>query len=114
VLDYDSLLTQGHSTDVAVQTLRSRAGRFGTALIEKFAHHVGAGSGQTEARQIPLQAVAPGMIIMQDVRTHLGTLLVPRGFEVSRSFLERIRNFGPELLNEIVRVQVPAPTTAGL
>jgi len=41
---------------------------------------------------------------MQDVRTHVGTLLVARGFEVSSTFLERIQNFGPDLLGERVKV----------
>jgi len=50
--------------------------------------------------------VQPGMIIMQDVRTQMGTLLVARGFEVTSVFLERARNFGPDLLNESVRVMV--------
>jgi hypothetical protein len=69
VQEYDTLITQGHSVDVAVQL---------------------------------------GMVIMQDVRTHQGTLLVPRGFEVTSLFLERIGNFGPGLLSEIVKVMVPA------
>jgi response regulator RpfG family c-di-GMP phosphodiesterase len=107
VLEYDVLLTQGHSTDVAVQTLRRRTSRFGETLIEKFAYHLGAGSGKAEAREMPLRAVQPGMIIMQDIRTHQGTLLVARGFEVSNTFLERSRNFGSELLNEVVKVQIP-------
>ncbi len=46
--------------------------------------------------------------MMQDVYTHLGTLLVPRGFEVTGSFLERMRNFGGNLLAEEVKVLVPA------
>src|SRR5215472_4728797 len=37
ILDYDTLVTQGQTTNVAVQTLRSRAGRFGESLVEKFA-----------------------------------------------------------------------------
>jgi hypothetical protein len=55
------------------------------------------------------------MVIMQDVRTHQGTLLVPRGFEVTSLFLERIGNFGPELLSETVKVMVPAamPVASG-
>jgi hypothetical protein len=48
------------------------------------------------------------MIIMQDVRTHMGTLLVARGFEATSLFLERARNFGPDLLNESVKVLVRA------
>jgi CheY-like chemotaxis protein len=111
-LEYDSLVTQGHSVDVAVQTLRLRASRFGADLIEQFATHIGARSGKTEAREVALRAVQPGMIIMQDVRTHMGTLLVARGFEVSSTFLERIRNFGPDLQNETVKVLVPPAKTS--
>jgi response regulator RpfG family c-di-GMP phosphodiesterase len=108
VLEYDTLITQGNSVDIAIQTLRKRASRYTTELIEQFGKEVGAGSGQDEAREMALRAVQPGMIIMQDVRTHLGTLLVPRGFEVTALFLERIGNFGPEMLAESVRVLVPA------
>jgi response regulator RpfG family c-di-GMP phosphodiesterase len=108
VLEYDTLITQGHSVDVAVQTLRRRASRFTAELIEQFGRHLGAGSGKDEAREIPLKAIQPGMVIMQDIRTHLGTLLVPRGFEVTSLFLERARNFGPELLAEPIKVMVPA------
>ena len=61
---------------------------------------------------LPLKAVQPGMVIMQDVRTQMGTLLVPRGFEVTGLFLERSRNFGPELLAENVKVMVPAAKAA--
>ena len=112
VLEYDGLLTHGHSTDVAMQTLRRRASRFGAQLIEQFAKHVGAGASGDELREMALRGVQPGMVIMQDVRTHMGTLLVPRGFEVSITFLERIRNFGPDLMNETVRVLVPAAKAA--
>lgn len=109
VLEYDVLNTQGHSVDVAVQTLRRRGPRYTEALIEQFAQFLGAGSGKSEARQIPLKAVQPGMVIMQDIRTQMGTLLVPRGFEVTGLFLDRSRSFGPELLEELVRVVIPAP-----
>jgi len=50
---------------------------------------------------------------MQDVRTQMGTLLVPHGFEVTSLFLERSRNFGPDLLDEIIKVVVPAPAPVG-
>jgi response regulator RpfG family c-di-GMP phosphodiesterase len=108
ILEYDTLITQGHSVDVAIQTLRRRAPRFTEELIEQFGKHLGAGSGKDEARVVLLKAVQPGMVIMQDIRTHLGTLLVPRGFEVTSLFVERARNFGPELLAEPVKVVVPA------
>jgi hypothetical protein len=51
---------------------------------------------------------------MQDVRTHQGTLLVARGFEVTQLFIDRSRNFGPELLGETVKVMVPAAKAVAL
>jgi len=108
VLEYDTLVTQGHAVDIAIQTLRARASRFGESLIDQFATHVGARSSIKELREMPLRVVQPGMTIMQDIRTHMGTLLVARGFEVTGLFLERARNFGPDLLNESVRVLVDA------
>jgi len=108
VLEYDTLVTQGHAVDIAIQTLRARASRFGASLIDQFATHVGARSSIKELREMPLRVVQPGMTIMQDIRTHMGTLLVARGFEVTGLFLERARNFGPDLLNESVRVLVDA------
>ena len=108
VLEYDALIAQGHAANVTMQTLRGRTGRFGETLVEQFSSHVGAGVSTDELRDMPLRIVQPGMIIMQDVRTHMGTLLVTRGFEVTSLFLERARNFGPDLLNESVKVLVRA------
>lgn len=103
-LEYDAYIAQGHSVEVAVQTLRGKAERYGAELIEQFARHLGAGASVRVVREIPLRAVQPGMVIMQDLRTHMGTLLVPRGFEVTPTFLERIRNYGPDLLAEKIKV----------
>lgn len=112
VLDYDTLVSQGHASDVAIQTLRSKAARYGDGLLEKFATLLGAASGMNEQRQMPLKMVQPGMIILQDLRTSMGTLLVPRGFEVSEPFLQRLSNFGSALLDEKIEVLIPAPKAA--
>jgi len=106
VLSYDALIAQDHSPGVAVQTLRSRASRFGERLIDQLAQQVGASAGSAVVREMPLRSVQPGMTFMQDVRTSTGTLLVPRGFEVTQLFLEKMRNFGADLLNQTVKVLV--------
>lgn len=113
VLEYDTLVTQGNSSDVVIQTLRAKAGRYGEAAIEKLAALVGAGAATSELRVMPLRLVTPGMTIMQDLHTHMGTLLVPRGFEITESFLERMRNFGSSVLTEEVKVLVPAASAIG-
>ena len=52
-----------------------------------------------------------GMVFMDDFYTHVGTLLVPKGFEVTEAFLERARNFGPGILQDKVRVLAPAKSS---
>jgi response regulator RpfG family c-di-GMP phosphodiesterase len=106
-LEYDALIARGQSMEAAVKALRDRPGRFGAALIEKFATHLGAGAPPSDCRMLPLHTVRPGMIMQQDVRTHSGTLIVPRGFEVTLAFLEKVANFGPELMAEKIEVRVP-------
>jgi response regulator RpfG family c-di-GMP phosphodiesterase len=113
VLDYDSIVTQGHNCDVAMQTIRGKAGRYGESLIEKFAKLTGASSGTSEVHEMPLRFVQPGMTIMEDLRTHTGTLLVPRGFEITPTFLERLHNFGSGMLAEKIKVLVPAAKAVG-
>ena len=113
VTDFDALTSQGNSPDTAVQMLRGREDRYGAELVQEFATHLGAGSGEMQVVEMVLRLVRPGMTILQDIRTYMGTLLVPRGFEVTERFIERMPNFGPELLNEKVQVRIPASRAGG-
>jgi len=103
VLDYDGLVAQGHSASVALQTLRSNK-LHDEEMLTKLGNMLGAGTAAEEIRTIPLRLVKPGMVILDDLRSHMGTLLVPKGFEVTEAFLERMRNFGSGILQENVRV----------
>jgi len=111
-LDYDSLSARGQDTELAIQTIRTKAQRYGESLTDSFAGFVGAASQTKVMRQIPLGMVQPGMTIAEDVRTNLGTLLIARGFEVSPLFLDRLRNLGSSVLAEQVKVLVPTSTAA--
>lgn len=106
VTDYYDLHSQGQSASAAITRLRGRGARYGVELVERFTDYLGPEQAlqQSSARKIPLRSVRAGMIILQDVRTQMGTLLVPNGFEVTPIFLERMRHFGPELLSELVAV----------
>jgi response regulator RpfG family c-di-GMP phosphodiesterase len=108
VLEYDTLVTQGHSADVAMQSIRGKIPRYGEALVAKFATLTGAASGTAEIREMQLRHVQSGMTMMHDLHTHMGTLLIPRGFEITGTFLERLHNFGASILDEQVKVLVPA------
>jgi CheY-like chemotaxis protein len=104
VLEYDAQIAQGHSAEVALAAVRAQPGRFAHNLLENLESIVGLKDGALEVKDVPVGRLTPGMVFMDDLRTQIGTLLVPKGFEVTETFLERARNFGPGILQEKVRV----------
>jgi len=108
VLEYDAQIAQGHSPNVALSSVRAHSARFDSKLIENLESLVGLAAGTPEMREVPVGRLTAGMVFMDDLYTQIGTLLVPKGFEVSETFLERARNFGPGILQEKVRVLAPA------
>jgi hypothetical protein len=53
-----------------------------------------------------LNRVSAGMVLVGEVRTETGALLVPAHFEVTASFLERLQNFPAGVGDRLVRVNV--------
>ena len=104
VLEYDAQIARGHSPEVALSSVRAQPGQFESKLIENLESLVGLSAGAPEVKEVAVGRVAPGMVFMDDLYTQIGTLLVPKGFEVTEAFLERARNFGPGILQEKVRV----------
>ena len=108
VLEYDARIAQAHSAEVAVSAIRAQSGRFDAKLVEHLERLVGLADGAREVMEVQVDRLTPGMVFMDDLFTQIGTLLVPKGFEVSETFLERARNFGPGILQEKVRVTAAA------
>jgi response regulator RpfG family c-di-GMP phosphodiesterase len=104
VLDYDTQIAQGRSVADATATLRAMNARHDPAYLEKLEIIVGAGAGTAKVSEVLIGRLTPGMVFMDDLRTAVGALLVPKGFEVTEIFLERARNFGPAMLQEKIRV----------
>ena len=112
VLEYDAQVVQGHSASAALSSIRAHAGRFDAKLVENLASLLTVAAGTPEVQDIAVGRLTPGMVFMDDLYTQIGTLLVPKGFEVTETFLERARNFGPGILQEKVRVMAPARSGA--
>ena len=104
VLEYDFHLAQGLNPRKAIDVLRAQALRQDSTLLECLEAMVGAAVDAQEIKEVSVGRVTPGMVFLDDLRTSVGTLLVPKGFEVTETFLERLRNFGPAILQENVRV----------
>jgi hypothetical protein len=106
VLEFDALISRGESPETAIATLGARWGPKNSSMLAHLAALQGMTDSGPQLREIRLREVVPGMILMDDLRTDLGTLLVSRGYEISHSFIDRMRNFGPGLLEEPVRVRI--------
>jgi response regulator RpfG family c-di-GMP phosphodiesterase len=106
VLDYDTLIAQGRPVPEAIAAMRAQTSRHDGKLIERLELLVGALVSAQQLSEVTVGDVIPGMVFMDDLRTNVGTLLVPKGFEVTETFMERLRNFGPSILQERVRVMI--------
>ena len=112
-LEFDALVSRGEDAATAIATLRARSDAKSAPLLSHLAALQNTVDAQTQVREVRLCDVVPGMILMDDLRTDLGTLLVSKGYEVTENFIHRMRNFGAGLLAEKVRVSRPAlPSTS--
>jgi CheY-like chemotaxis protein len=98
--DADVLEHTGTPLAVAIGQLEKRKDRYGERAVAALASS-GVG-GKIEL--MPLTEVREGMVFADDVRTEHGTLLVPRGFEVTQSFLARARAYRHGYVIEPLRV----------
>jgi CheY-like chemotaxis protein len=98
--DADVLESTGTPLAVALGQLEKRKDRYGDKAVAALASS-GLG-GKIELMQ--LTEVREGMVFADDVRTEHGTLLVPRGFEVTQSFLARARAYRHGYVIEPLRV----------
>jgi CheY-like chemotaxis protein len=103
--DYDDLLSRGESPDGALTTMRARDG-YDPEVLEALAAMLVSCAGTHDVRLLAIGALQPGMLVADDVKMATGTLLVPRGYEVTAAFIERARNFPPGSVAEPIRVVI--------
>jgi CheY-like chemotaxis protein len=106
-LEYDAHTACGLSPAESIVRIRANPSRHETALIDCLEALLGAGEGSEEISEVAVGRVALGMVFKDDLRTSVGAVLIPKGFEVTEAFLERMRNFGPSILQERIRVAAP-------
>lgn len=106
-LDFDAMDLEAHPTEVVIATLRSRSGRYDPAVLAALDTIRGRGGVVREIREIPVSSLREGMVIAADLRLVNGALLIARGFEVTQSLVERIRNLRVGNIMSPVRVYMP-------
>lgn len=101
---------RGDSIAIALAELRAHFGD--TDLIEAIEAIKGEQSQEVEVRAVPVRQLRAGMTLCDDLLTQSGQRLVPRGYEINASLVERIRNLRPDALRGPVRVVLPRDATA--
>ena len=104
ILEYDVLIARGMTHDSVCDQLCARTGRFGPKLVSQLDACIVSSEERQRSAEIPLGQVMPGMILLEELRNPAGVLLVPKGFEVTKTFLDRLSNIAPELLQTSIRV----------
>ncbi len=90
--DYDQLEDAVGSRQDILRTLASRAGTYDPRILGVLDDLL-VGIDEEGSRPIRLIDIHPGMVVMQDIKTSSGTLLMARGNEITPSSLQRLFNF---------------------
>lgn len=99
---FDRLDARGVSAVEAMARLREDQGH-DIALLDAVAR---LRCGAVELQSHSLRSLGPGMVLAEDLLLASGALLVPRGYEITASFTERVRNFPHGAVREPVQVLV--------
>lgn len=91
VQDHDTLMLQGSSPMVAVETLRATSHFYDPALLTALAATAAAMDGSI--RGVMLHELQPGMVLAAAVRNKADVLLVNPGQEVTLGLITRLDNF---------------------
>ena len=112
VFEYDAHTAAGVSPAESLARTRASPARHDAALLDALKTIVGTGDQADDIIEVAVGRVTVGMVFQDDVRTAVGAVLIPKGFEVTEAFLERVRNFGPAISQEKARVATRSKQTA--
>ncbi|MCC6901891.1 MAG: response regulator [Polyangiaceae bacterium] len=102
---FDRLDTRGVSAAEVIDRLRTQEPKHDPELMDALTR---LRCGADEIHRVALRSLAPGMVLAEDLLLASGALLVPRGYEVTVSFVERVRNFAPGAAREPALVLIKA------
>jgi response regulator RpfG family c-di-GMP phosphodiesterase len=96
--DLNQLESTGNQRDAAFATLKYRQGIYDSSVLDCALKWLESSSGdkkpiQKSIRSVPVAQLEVGQMLLSDVITNIGILLIPAGNRISDSCRERIRNF---------------------
>lgn len=106
VTDFDALESRGTLPAIAIDIMRGRAGQYLPEVLDALGEVISERGGVYELRELPISKLRAGMICAEEVRLTTGGLLVPRGYEITESFVVRARNFSAGYVREPMKMMV--------
>jgi response regulator RpfG family c-di-GMP phosphodiesterase len=102
--DFDALESRGNSTAAALALMKRRGHYVPEMLVA-----IGELSAKRDhvVREVTLQEVEVGMVLAEDLTTAAGSVMVVRGYEFTRAFVQRCHGYPAGWLKEPIRVLVP-------
>jgi hypothetical protein len=104
---YLQLEARGETPASAIAILRARVNEYDSRVVRALEVLRGTDARRETIREVPLTALRSGMTLAAELRLSAGTLLAPRGYVMTESFVERCRNIKAGGIVEPVRVSVP-------
>lgn len=108
--DHDVLEARGLSIPDVLATLCGRRQVYDPQLLRLWCQRLAAPTNLETIKEVRLAELRTGMVLVEDVRTRAGLLLIARGQETTPEVLGRLRNFGASAgLVEPLRVRMTTP-----
>ncbi len=108
-VEFDMLEARGNSPAAALAAMRSHAYDFDATALDVLATLFVADRRHVAVADVAISGLRVGMTFHRDVLLENGTLFVARGYTVTPSFVERIRNLPKGVVVEPLSVVLPEP-----
>jgi hypothetical protein len=107
-VQFEVLMRTSENPAAALRALRDQPGEYDPALVDLL-NAFSVGTPSAERRTIHMADLRTRMVLDEDLRTKEGTLLVPKGNEVTETLLTRINNFRVRgSVSDSIKVVIPA------
>ena len=112
VVDFDNFVARGLNAKQALTHLQEQAHRYDPNVLKALGKVVQT-EQQVEIHRVGVKQLREGMIIVEDVKTNEGALIINKGHKVSQPLIERISIFARQRrLAEPIIVTLPEAHSA--
>lgn len=107
-VDFDAAETRGLSRAATLKELARQPEAYAPDALRLLGEIVASAPAADLVREVALSELQPGMELATDVKFATGALFVARGYQVTQSFLERVRNLRHGSIKEPLSVVIRA------